>query len=117
MTEPDKVWRYRSREQGLLHVILAMWVELRKPPEEQDPATLDAGIRREGLAWALPSLAHIDDDELLTTAQLADLLGYAESTIRTWPKRHGLPQVNGQFRWGDVDTMLRQRNEGDRTHV
>jgi hypothetical protein len=117
MTEPAKVWRYRSREQGLLQIVLAMWLELRKPASEQNPNSLDQAIRREGLAWALPSMAHIDDDELLTTAQLAERLGYAESTIRVWPSRHALPLYNGLFRWGDVDAMLRHRTEGNRTSV
>lgn len=118
MTEPNgKVWRYQSREQGLLKIVLAMWLELRKTATAQDADGLDAAIRRDGLAWALPSMAHIDDDELLTTTELAERLGYAESTIRDWPTRYALPLYNGQFRWGDIDTMLRNRREGNRTSV
>lgn len=116
--QPNKVWRYRlSREQIQAQVILGMWLELRKPHDQQDPDGLDREIRREGFAWALPSMAHIDDDELLTPAELSDLLGYSESTIRNWPARYQLPQVNGKYRWGDIEDLINTRNEGNRTNV
>lgn len=108
LTNP-KVHRYRSREQDLQRVILAMWVELRKPAREQNPDALDAGIRQAGLAWTLPSMAHIDAGELLTVAQAAELTGYAESTIRDWPARYGLTQHGGRYRWGDIDQLLKTR--------
>lgn len=109
--DQQKVWRYQqSREQTLLQIVFMMWMELHKPAEQQNLASLEDDIREAGYSWALPTLNQIDDDELLTAGQLADLLGYSESTVRVWPSRHGIAQYGGRYRWGDIDQFLRSRN-------
>lgn len=114
MTE-QKVWRYQpreTREQTLLQIVYALWTELRKPADEQDAHQLDRQIRATGAGWALPGhQGHDhDDDDLLTTAQVADELGLTESTIRGWPRRYDITNHNGRWRWGDVKQVIRSRN-------
>lgn len=112
MTGNPKVHRYKlSREQIQGQVILAMWLELRKPPHQQDPAGLDTAIRAQGHAWALPTMATPDNDTLLTTTQIADLTGYTESTIRSWTHRNHIHRhPDGRYRWADIYNHIhRQR--------
>lgn len=98
-----------SREQTLLQIVFMMWLELGKPWTQQDRDKLEADIRAEGHGWALPAVTNIDDDELLTAQQLSNILGYSASTIRVWPARHGIPQYDGRFRWGDIHQFIRSR--------
>ena len=114
MTE-QKVWRYQpreTREQTLLRIIYTLWLELRKPSDQQHPDQIDHEIRQAGAGWALPSHQGHDlhDDDLLTTTQVADQLGLTESTIRDWPRRYGIATHQGRYRWGDIKTVIRSRN-------
>ena len=52
----------------------------------------------------------VDDDEQLTLAQIADLLGVNPSTVRVWVKSERLPAMMVGRRWvvrrGDLAQML-----------
>lgn len=92
----------------LLRLVLVLWGELRQRTRPADLDQLERDIRRAGLGWALGNLDH-DDNELLTTDQLAHELGYSTSTVRDWTSRYGLRNINGRYRWGDVKHMLARR--------
>lgn len=101
----------QTREQALQQIVFALWFELRRPPGEQNPDQLDANIRAEGHAWALPTQLDIHPDELLTTKQIADRTGYTESAIRNWPSRYGITQHPGRrYRWADIEQLLKGRH-------
>lgn len=91
------------REINLLQVIHVLWHELRQPTCHPDE--LDHHIRAQGLGWTIPGPDHLEPDDWLTPDQIAHELGYQTNTIHQWAYRHGLQQVKGRYRWGDIEQL------------
>jgi len=83
---------------------------LRLPPEMQQQAIREA--RAVGETWLGPELLRWSDDDVITTAQAAELLHVREHTIRQWHSREGLPNAGrpGRYRVRDLlDWTARRR--------
>jgi hypothetical protein len=98
--------RIPSRERTLQQVVFRMWMELKQHATPQALNKLEADIREAGHAWALPEGGELHPDTLLNATEVAARLGIKASTVRNWPTRYGLQQVNGQYRWGDVQKLI-----------
>lgn len=95
------------REQKLMRLVHVLWNEL--APNTQ--SVLIPYIEDEGMAWAVPLDEYMSSEDLFTPQELSKHLGVSESTVRSWPKRYGLkPNVVGQYRWGDVQEALAEKN-------
>lgn len=76
---------------------------LQLAPEAQREAIRQA--RAVGETWLGPELLRWTDDDVITTAEAAELLHVREHTIRQWHSRDGLPNAGQPGRY-QVRTLL-----------
>lgn len=81
---------------------------------QRDPLAceqIDARAAAVGQGWVKPTLEVWGDDDLVTTAEAAELAGVSADVIRQWGRRGHLPRLtasDGTRRWraGDVRTHI-----------
>ncbi len=61
------------------------------------------------MGWAITVGATLTDDDWLSTDELAAELGITPSAIRNWQTRYGLKPRHGLYRWGDIQTIRKER--------
>jgi hypothetical protein len=100
------------REQKLIHLVTLLWNQL-TPVQQRD---IEPDVHAHGMDWALPLTDYraegetrLTAEDRLTTDEVARECGVTASTVRDWKKRHGLQQVSGYFRWGDIEEFLQER--------